>query len=182
MARPRTPIGTFGEIESTALPSGGFRARTRFRDHDGQLRRIEATGTTRKLAEHRLKESIARRADHGTSFDDLTPDSPSIETRAQQLVQAAITSNESWVGRCGAMPADSSARAEWAKAVGTVAAYRDRYGISSRSALGDLPPNDAQKLDAARAERAVRRAQAIGDEVSTPDGHRPTVPERRLIN
>ena len=52
MARPRTPIGTFGEIEFTPLTTGGVRARVRFRDHDGQLRRIESTAPTRKLAEH----------------------------------------------------------------------------------------------------------------------------------
>jgi len=54
MSRPRTPIGTFGEIEFTKLPNGTVRARTRFRDHDGVLRRIEASGDTRTRAEHRL--------------------------------------------------------------------------------------------------------------------------------
>ena len=75
MARPRTPIGTFGEIEFTPLSTGGVRARVRFRDHDGQLRRIESTAPTRKLAEHRLKENIARRTDRAVGSDDLTADS-----------------------------------------------------------------------------------------------------------
>lgn len=76
MARPRTPIGTFGEIEFTRLPNGTVRARTRFRDHDGQLRRIEASGDTRTRAEHRLKEKLAARGGYSTGFGELTPDSP----------------------------------------------------------------------------------------------------------
>ncbi|MAO79727.1 site-specific integrase [uncultured Nocardioides sp.] len=75
MARPRTPIGTFGEIEFTKLPNGSVRARTRFRDHDGQLRRIEASGDTRTKAEHRLKERLAARSGYSTGFGELTPDS-----------------------------------------------------------------------------------------------------------
>jgi hypothetical protein len=37
------------------------------------------------------------------------------------------------------------------RAVRTVAAYRDRYGIDARTALGPDPANDAQRFDAARA-------------------------------
>jgi hypothetical protein len=75
MARPRTPIGTFGEIEFTKLANGSVRARTRFRDHDGQLRRIEASGDTRTRAEHRLKERLAARSGYSAGFGELTPDS-----------------------------------------------------------------------------------------------------------
>jgi integrase len=74
--RPRTPIGTFGDIEFTNLTVSLVRARVRFRDLDGQLRRIEATGVTRKLAEHRLKEKITRRVDYSPGSGDLTADSP----------------------------------------------------------------------------------------------------------
>jgi dihydrofolate reductase len=76
MARPRTPIGTFGEIEFTKLPNGTTRARTRFRDYDGQLRRIEASGDTRTRAEHQLTEKLAARSGYTTGFGELTPDSP----------------------------------------------------------------------------------------------------------
>lgn len=74
MARPRTPIGTFGDIEFTALAGGVVRARVRVRDFDGRLRRVEARGPTRKAAEHRLKEKLARRADYATGTGELTPD------------------------------------------------------------------------------------------------------------
>jgi hypothetical protein len=75
MGRPRTPIGTFGEIEFTKLPNGTVRARTRFRDHDGQLRRIEASADTQRRAEHRLKEKLAIRRGYSAGFGELTPDS-----------------------------------------------------------------------------------------------------------
>ena len=75
MARPRTPIGTFGDIDFTTLTPERVRARTRGRDFDGQVRRVEATAATRKLAEHRLKEKLAQRATHSGGTRQLTADS-----------------------------------------------------------------------------------------------------------
>jgi hypothetical protein len=48
MGRPRTPIGTFGEIHFEKTPSGQVRARARYRDDDGQVRRVSAVGSTQK--------------------------------------------------------------------------------------------------------------------------------------
>ena len=61
MARPRTPIGTFGEIAVETLPDGRGRASTRFRDYDGQLRRVQATSSSPRAAERKLKELLAER-------------------------------------------------------------------------------------------------------------------------
>lgn len=71
MPRPRTPIGTFGDIEFTEVGTG-IRARVRFRDLDGQIRRVEATAKSRKLAEHRLKERLAERTDRSPGAGELT--------------------------------------------------------------------------------------------------------------
>lgn len=76
MARPRTPIGTFGEIGFTTLPDGRVRARTRFRDDDGRLRPVEVTSTSRKAAERELKERLAKRGSHVSGTGELTADSP----------------------------------------------------------------------------------------------------------
>jgi hypothetical protein len=46
-----------------------------------------------------------------------------------------------------------------------VAAYRDRYQVEGRRVLGE-PKTDVQKLDAARAEQAIRRARSIADEAA----------------
>jgi len=72
MSRPRTPIGTFGQIEFKTMPGDQVRARTRFRDVDGQLRRVEATAATKKAAEHALKTRLAERDDFTTGSGDLT--------------------------------------------------------------------------------------------------------------
>jgi hypothetical protein len=74
MGRPRTPIGTFGDISYAKTASGQIRARTRFRDDDGQIRRVSATGPTRKAAERNLKEVLSQRTSRA-AYAELTPDS-----------------------------------------------------------------------------------------------------------
>jgi len=74
MGRPRTPIGTFGEIHFETTPSGQVRARARYRDDDGQVRRVSAVGSTQKTAERNLKEQLGNRTSR-TNYSDVTPDS-----------------------------------------------------------------------------------------------------------
>ncbi|ANH39508.1 Tyrosine recombinase XerC [Nocardioides dokdonensis FR1436] len=74
MARPRTPIGTFGDISYVKASGGQFRARTRFRDDDGKVRRVSATGTTKREAERNLKKIVADRSSY-RSAGELTGDS-----------------------------------------------------------------------------------------------------------
>lgn len=78
--RPRTSVGTFGNI--TVRKHGPrFVAGTRYRDWDGQLRRIEATGTTRQSAERALKERIVARTESEGATGEVTAD-----TRFRDLV------------------------------------------------------------------------------------------------
>jgi integrase len=72
MARPRTPIGTFGQIRFEQQTGGRIRALARFRDHDGRLRRVTATGDTHKAAERNLKELLADRIERSVGSDELT--------------------------------------------------------------------------------------------------------------
>lgn len=74
MGRPRTPIGTFGEIHFENTPSGQVRARARYRDDDGQVRRVSAVGSTQKTAERNLKEQLGNRTSR-TNYNEVTPDS-----------------------------------------------------------------------------------------------------------
>ncbi|MFT4008591.1 MAG: hypothetical protein QM655_00970, partial [Nocardioidaceae bacterium] len=76
MPRPRTPIGTFGAIGYRKLPGGNIQARVRVRDEDGQLRRVEAVGTSRLKAETTLKEKLAVRSSQVRGNGELTPDTP----------------------------------------------------------------------------------------------------------
>lgn len=73
MARPPLPIGTYGSI-STEKIGGGFRASTRFRDHDGVTRKVERNGTTPAAAKNRLREHLRDRAQQGPR-DGLNGDS-----------------------------------------------------------------------------------------------------------
>lgn len=75
MGRPRTPIGTFGEIHYQT-PSGQIRARARYRDDDGQARRVSAVGSTQKSAERKLKEQLGHRTSR-TNYNEITPDTGS---------------------------------------------------------------------------------------------------------
>lgn len=74
MARPRTPIGTFGDISFIKATGGQVRARTRYRDDDGKVRRVSATGTTKREAERNLKKMLAERVSY-RSMGELSPDS-----------------------------------------------------------------------------------------------------------
>lgn len=91
-----------------------------------------------------------------------------MESRALTLADQAVESKARWLKRLGAPPRSDAARGRWLHEVRTVAAYRDRYGVEERSALGELR-SEAQKLDAARAEQAIRRARAICEEAATAE-------------
>ena len=75
MPRPRTPIGTFGEIYFEKAPGGRARAFARFRDHDGQLRRVQATADTQKAAARKLKALLVERFDQSVGQGELTASS-----------------------------------------------------------------------------------------------------------
>lgn len=102
----------------------------------------EATGTMRPELRHALTE---RR--------DL------IETRADTLLDAALTERQSWVTALGASPTQTRAALTWRQAARPVAAYRDRYGITDTIPLGPRPEGDGQKIDAARACSARPRSE-----------------------
>ncbi len=95
-----------------------------------------------------------------------------MEGRAMTLAERAVENKASWLKRLGTPPTTATTRRRWLREVRTVAAYRDRYKVEGRRALG-APANEAQKLDAARAEQAIRRARAIAeDAANAQDGRR----------
>jgi len=75
MSRQRLTIGTFGEIGYLSAAGGRTVARVRYRDWDGKTRLVQATGDTRKAAEHVLKAKLADRSLFQPSFAALTSDS-----------------------------------------------------------------------------------------------------------
>jgi hypothetical protein len=86
-----------------------------------------------------------------------------IEQRARELAADAVRAKVPWVRRLGEPPADRRARGQWIQAVATLAAYRDRYAITSPHPLGDKATTDLQRLDRARAKLAQTRLQGASD-------------------
>ena len=75
MARPRTPIGTFGSITTRRTDGGRYVARTRYRDWDGKSRHVQFTGATRPTAERLLKKKLAERDLFHPGFSGMSADS-----------------------------------------------------------------------------------------------------------
>ncbi|MGI9018901.1 MAG: tyrosine-type recombinase/integrase [Euzebya sp.] len=75
MSKPRTPIGTYGTISCSRLGDGRVQARTRFRDWDGALRRVQATADTKTAAEHALKVKLVERSAVHPRFTAINADS-----------------------------------------------------------------------------------------------------------
>ena len=75
LARPRTPIGTYGKISHRRLGAKRCEARTRYRDWDGRLRIVQCTGATKAAAELALKRKLAERSLFQPVFGGLSADS-----------------------------------------------------------------------------------------------------------
>ena len=98
-----------------------------------------------------------------------------IETRADAILDAALTEHQSWTAALGTTPEQTRPAAVWRQAAQTVAAYRDRYDITDTTALGAPADSDGQKIDAARARAALDRARSL---IPTPDSRRRRSPSQ----
>lgn len=75
MARPRTPIGTFGKISHRRIKKDVCQARARYRDWDGKLRTVQCTGATKAAAELALKRKLSERSLFQPGVAGLSADS-----------------------------------------------------------------------------------------------------------
>jgi hypothetical protein len=80
-----------------------------------------------------------------------------IEARADAILGTARQAAEPWTTVLGDPPADERGAARWRRDARTVAAYRDRYGITDDTPLGPNPVGTSQKIDHAHAATALRR-------------------------
>lgn len=60
--RPRTPIGSYGSISIKRVGRSRYRATTRYRDLDGRLREVKATGRSASAASTLLKTRLQDRS------------------------------------------------------------------------------------------------------------------------
>ncbi|WP_308468924.1 MobF family relaxase [Rathayibacter soli] len=88
-----------------------------------------------------------------------------IEHRAAALVSKAFTDHAPWVAGLGETPSDPRKARAWRVQVRIIAAYRDRYTITTDSPLGAPAENVAQRIDAARARAAIDRARQLSSSV-----------------
>ena len=58
MARPRTPLSSYGTILAVEVAPGKWRARTRYRFDDGRLRQVERFASSRAKAEAKLRQAL----------------------------------------------------------------------------------------------------------------------------
>lgn len=86
-----------------------------------------------------------------------------IETRADALLDTALTEKHEWIAKLGIQPKQARAAQAWRYAARTIAAYRDRYGASGPAPLGAPAEAEAQKIDAARARAALERTRRLSD-------------------
>jgi hypothetical protein len=70
MARPPLPVDTYGDIRTEQLGPNRFRARARFRDYDGTIREVKATGTTGPAAVLAMKANLRDRV--APNDDEIT--------------------------------------------------------------------------------------------------------------
>jgi integrase len=74
MVRPRTPIGTYGETSYERV-AGGQLAIVRFRDFDGQIRKVKGAGKSKAEALRRVKKKISDYELTKAGETELTADS-----------------------------------------------------------------------------------------------------------
>lgn len=84
-----------------------------------------------------------------------------IEQRADAVLDEAVSAGETWVSGLGATPTDPAKLPRWRRVARTVAAYRDRYQITSDTVLGAPPDDTNQRIDYARAEAAIRSIETL---------------------
>ncbi|WP_240044594.1 ATP-dependent DNA helicase [Nocardioides albidus] len=83
-----------------------------------------------------------------------------IESRVRALAEDAVAGRKQWARPPQPRPVGVGSDDAWLDAVATVAAYRDRYKITSDLPVGGGAKNDAQRADRQRALAALRAARA----------------------
>jgi len=128
---------------------------------------VAAAGSKRQGAMNLIAGLIPRAA--GVTDPEMTraldERDQAMERRARELASEAIERGQVWVRRLGAPPSDPAMRDAWFRAVSTVAAYRERWGIGAdhwplgaESAVKTIEGIGHRKRAQAAAERALRLA------------------------
>lgn len=90
LGRSRLEIGDYGDVRVQPTASGTFRAEARFRDWDGIVRKVSATGVSRQAAKAALRRKLSDRADLAGQGGTLTSESALRDLAEEWLADVAI--------------------------------------------------------------------------------------------
>ena len=125
---------------------------------------IQASSPQRRVAADRIVGLFPRLcgvtdADMARALDDRQT---LIEQRAREAVSTAVKNRQPWAAQLGSPPSDPVRREVWLRRLDTVAAYRERWGITDRTILGTREPTSLEQEAQRRlAQSAVKSALSI---------------------
>ncbi len=134
-------------------------------------RRHPLAGRAPVASSHRTQTMIAGLIPAATQVIDpdlqqaLTERAALIEQRAEALVSRAIATHQPWIARLGPPPNDPARRLLWERAASTVAAYRDRHGVTDpANPVGEAHGGGqwTRRADRRRAIAAIADARRAG--------------------
>jgi hypothetical protein len=132
----------------------------------GRVGRWTQAAAGKRQAAANLVAGLIPRAQRVTDPDmarALVERDQAMEARARTLAEQAVEGRHRWVRQLGTPPSDPARREQWMREVSTVAAYRDRWGHTDRSIVGNRSDMTAveQIGHHNRAQAAADRALAI---------------------
>ena len=145
----------------------------------GRVDRWTQAAGGRRQARANLIAGLVPRAQGVTDPDmaiALAERDRAMEDRARTLAEQAVEAHHGWAQRLGAPPSDPTRRERWMREVSTVAAYRDRWHITGRRAIGteaDVASVE-QEGQRQRAQTAAERAVAISRAETDPQQSGPS--------
>ena len=115
--------------------------------HGRVERWIQASSPQRRVAADRIVGLFPRLAgvtdpDMARALDDRQV---LIEQRARETATTAVENRQPWAARFGSPPSDPVRRELWLRRLDTVAAYRERWGITDRSVIGIREPTSLEQ-------------------------------------
>ena len=125
---------------------------------------IRASDPQRRVAEDRIVGLFPRLSgvsdpDMARALDDRQA---VIERRTREVATTAVENRQSWAAQLGSPPSDPFRREMWFRRLDTVAAYRERWGITDRTILGTREPTSLEQESQRRlAQSAVWLALSI---------------------
>jgi conjugative relaxase-like TrwC/TraI family protein len=149
---------------------------------NGRVRRwAQTAGSNRRLGVNLVAGLIPRAM--GVTDPDmaraLDERAITMQRRARELAEQAVSQGQAWVGSLGVPPSDPLAQERWMQAITAVAAYRERWNIpADQMLLG--PDNTVDPGEALRDTTRARSAIELAIKLSTTPAVPRAVPSQQV--